>query len=1129
MTKTKRLLSLLVVVIMVLSVLSGFSITASAAGAADSATKEAAETDALIYSAFSPLTSSPGYGKSVPSGLIFVCSEWAKTTGTGDNVKPVYADGTTVYMDFGGEVYKAVKGTNAFGTINEVLEKVARNNIKIKVGPGKYVEDVTLSNSGMCFYGNYAGVNPNVDTEFVYKKDLNPVRDPALESEISASQWTWTTSSNNINIDGFKITGEDTSKDFDIAVSGAYSEYMGMYNCIVENCSRLMDANRGYSTGVYFKNNRVVNCSGGGNSDGILVGGGAMCDVMMDHNYFENCSIYGSYYTACGLSDSETLISFSYNVLYECAKGVNFDYNNANFGANLDYKKVVGNIFYGGGSADKTLIKAKYWLDVVKDSNTIACTDTSSKTFISNNEFYNLAAGVHAIDLVGRDSLLGNTGNYIVSVTNNKFIYEASVKEPDKAVRSNIMGTVDASYNFFGRYNENGEIVPLTATDYTGYVDAATSIITKPYYMDFEMTRVSGGVALSVAQDRVLVNLGFDTVGHKNSSLVVDNENAKIVAYAKEGNESLLFERKASASVTQYALSANNTTLQIYTDYLLTKPVRNMEVDLTGDVTRLFLVAVDKLSNQATKYDLIINTTTDKTKKEIRYLIDDTNNKPYSNYTVSDFNIDVNLESKYVYFPFSLVVSPSATYKIYTDKNLTKEYADETYYMEPDKDIVLYAKITAGNGEYDVYTLNIRREGLPSTDAKILNALSPEQDILVFNTRRTIVYRPRALVEGATFDFIVSPNASYKIYKNYDENTGKLTELVSTQAEPKELPITDAINYYYVEVKSDFGMSQVYTLSIYNDVKSDDNVITGITGLGPDVVQIIDNVIYIQASSTVTAVNAHFEVNPFADVTVYVDEEKTYKVTPAHTFETINNREVEIRTFQLGITSRVSYYYMNVISETGRLNEYEIVVTKEATANSFTDIKDHWAAEYINQIADYGIITGYYDAEKDVYTFAPNNFVTRQEVATMFCRMMGIDQLSFKNDILSDVFADANDIPDWSYNYVKGAYFLKFMVGSENEKGDLVFKPTAKITRQEIFQAIANILDLDKDAAKNVDLSKYKDAKDVAGWATPATKAVIKAGIIEGDSNGKLNPKSNVTRAELAKIIALTNTISESL
>ena len=62
------------------------------------------------------------------------------------------------------------------------------------------------------------------------------------------------------------------------------------------------------------------------------------------------------------------------------------------------------------------------------------------------------------------------------------------------------------------------------------------------------------------------------------------------------------------------------------------------------------------------------------------------------------------------------------------------------------------------------------------------------------------------------------------------------------------------------------------------------------------------------------------------------------------------------------------------------------------------------------------------------------------------------------------------------------------------------------------------MLKLDTNAAANYSLSKFSDASSVASWALPYTKAVVKEGIIVGN-DGRLEPKSHISRAEIAVIL----------
>lgn len=1103
MSKFKKLMSVSLAAVMVISLLSCFCLT-SAAGAAD--------VDKLIYSPFTTVNKNPGYGSVAPSGVVFVCSAW----------NPV-ANGQWVFMNYSGQVYKAVKGVNAFGNITEALDKCETENLKIKVGPGNYTESsIKLNKNGLKFYGNYAGTNPNVMGDKPYVMDLNPVRNPDMESVINGGSWNWTIGSNNISLDGFKITGMTGSgtSTFNIAVSGALSEYFSLTNSVIEgNTGTVFNANRGRSNGTYIKYCRFVN-----NSGVTIQYGGAMSDTVLDYNYFENNAGMLYAFTSCGNNnDQTTLVSFSYNIVNNCMQGLNFNYDNSNFGANLDYKRVVGNYFYSSGSNTKYNIRINLQLEYMKNAETdtspTACNDPGCKTFISENIFDGIPNGVTPVKIEGGQNLSGRTVNFTASVVNNKFLYPAA-STSRIAIYSTLIGTVDASRNFYGSVASNGKVTRYDGGESLYNVNEDTRIITMPYYLDEEMTTLSGGVQLKKASNRLIRANGFETAagtrpsGFEVTEFTIDNDNFSVTATARAGFETVNFNDVIME--TEYTL---------YNDFMLTKPVPGNKLNLTDTQTRAYLVAKDKLTGSTVKFDVVVKAETDKTKNEIRYIIDGRTNDEFENYAIDGTNVNISLASKDLYFPFSLTVSPSASYQLFTDEGCTSAYSNPTNYVEPDKELVIYAKVVSGDGSNTtVYKLIINRPGAVDYEARILSVISPQQDILVFNNeRKSISYRPFAMVDSAEFDFNVSTNATYEIYKNYNPETGEVSELLSKQGDVRAIPIGDGISYFYVKVTSIFGFSQVYTLVAYNDVKSTDNVITGISGM-PNV-PIKDNVIYLEISSTLAAVNARFETNAFADVVVYADPDKQYKLKPSITYSTINNREVEVRTFRLGATCQVSYFYVDVTSEVGETNSYKVVITKGATTVPFKDIENHWSREYVQEAARLGIVGGYHDADTDTYTFEPNRDATRQEVAAMFCRMMGIDPLSFNNEVLSGVYKDSDSISEWAYNYVKAAYFLNIMTGSINAEGDREFRCKDKITRQEFFQAMSNLLKLDTAAAADCDLSRFKDADKVGKWAIPATKAVVKAGIIEG-ADGCLNPRDNIKRGEIAKIVSIINIIS---
>ena len=104
----------------------------------------------------------------------------------------------------------------------------------------------------------------------------------------------------------------------------------------------------------------------------------------------------------------------------------------------------------------------------------------------------------------------------------------------------------------------------------------------------------------------------------------------------------------------------------------------------------------------------------------------------------------------------------------------------------------------------------------------------------------------------------------------------------------------------------------------------------------------------------------------------------------------------------------------------------------------FTDLPvDHWAFDYITQLALDDIISGYEDK-----TFKPNGNVTRAELAKMLAA-------SFKLEGTAK-YSDVNN--HWADTYISS-------VGEFVPVKDNQFRPNEEATRQDVAVALVNILD----------------------------------------------------------------------
>jgi hypothetical protein len=169
----------------------------------------------------------------------------------------------------------------------------------------------------------------------------------------------------------------------------------------------------------------------------------------------------------------------------------------------------------------------------------------------------------------------------------------------------------------------------------------------------------------------------------------------------------------------------------------------------------------------------------------------------------------------------------------------------------------------------------------------------------------------------------------------------------------------------------------------------------------------------------------------------------------------------------------------------------------------FSDISSSYARDYINSLARKGILNGYADN-----TYRPTASTKRGDFAIVISKLMnysGIASLDF------------SDVPAMSYyaNYIALTTKNDSMIGY----GDGTFKPKKTLSREEMFVIIAKISGADISYADTSVLNSFADGNKVADWAKPYAAALVKSGIVNGD-NGSLRPQDNITRAEMAVLIA---------
>ena len=182
---------------------------------------------------------------------------------------------------------------------------------------------------------------------------------------------------------------------------------------------------------------------------------------------------------------------------------------------------------------------------------------------------------------------------------------------------------------------------------------------------------------------------------------------------------------------------------------------------------------------------------------------------------------------------------------------------------------------------------------------------------------------------------------------------------------------------------------------------------------------------------------------------------------------------------------------------------------KDVTKTSYS-----WAADAVDFLYYEGIVNG-----DDKGNYNPKNSITRGDFMLMLYRAF-LSDLDIKvTDNFSDVKEGTSAYSKETYRAIGVAKVLGIAKGDGTN-----YRPKDKITREEAMTLIQRTLDLENVGIKleyesGKDATKFNDYKKVSTYAQEPIKLLVAHGIVAGDDKGNLNPKANITRAEMAVIL----------
>lgn len=182
----------------------------------------------------------------------------------------------------------------------------------------------------------------------------------------------------------------------------------------------------------------------------------------------------------------------------------------------------------------------------------------------------------------------------------------------------------------------------------------------------------------------------------------------------------------------------------------------------------------------------------------------------------------------------------------------------------------------------------------------------------------------------------------------------------------------------------------------------------------------------------------------------------------------------------------------------------------------FTDVDGHWAENDIYRCVNIGLFSGVSDT-----LFDPEGTVTRAMAVTVFGRFSK-DNIENSTSVFTDVPADK--------------YYTHYVSwGAENNivKGisEIEFAPEDFVTREQISAMIVRYLNYKGIACPNssAEIKSHSDYEQISDYAKEDMAICSEMGLIKGHDSGLIDPKGNLTRAQLASIMTRLSEFIESI
>ena len=246
-------------------------------------------------------------------------------------------------------------------------------------------------------------------------------------------------------------------------------------------------------------------------------------------------------------------------------------------------------------------------------------------------------------------------------------------------------------------------------------------------------------------------------------------------------------------------------------------------------------------------------------------------------------------------------------------------------------------------------------------------------------------------------------------------------------------------------------------------------------------------------------------ITPNGVVKVEKGEDQTFKIKAEKGYEIA---DVLVDGKSVGAVAK--YTFENVKAKhtiEATFKKVEMPEQKPEEKETFKDVKKNdWYYEAVEYVANKGLMNGTGNDE-----FTPNANTTRGMIVTILYRLEGSPEVSMST---------FTDVANTEY-YAKAVAWAE-KNGIVNGYGEGKFGPNDVITREQlaaIMYRYSNYKKYNTSVGEDTNILSYNDISELSEYAVSSMQWACGAGLVNGIGDGKLAPKGNATRAQLATIL----------